>query len=237
MGCAEPPASFLPPRRPFLTSTAGSFFDKNGRKSGPEGKEKNWDKHGNSEGTTLTDNHTRLHPAILRVEEKVKKEQPGIIPHSRSWLHIRCQLTQLIPELVFSPLASVIARHRANRPEVSTHLVKPYTSQGWGPPKELPQASPGRSQQAGANSRCQSRLCSRSHRPPSHFSSPPCYIPSCKQALRKKKKRIPNPPQESGMSDKGHWTRGIQAVPCLPGWGWTHFQDKKSIPWDGKQSV
>lgn len=95
----------------------------------------------------FTDNRTRLHPAILRVEEKVKKN-PELSPHSRSRQHIRYQLTPLLSELV----ASLLVRNQANRPEASTHLAKPYISQGWGPP--LQRASPGtpREESAGRGS-------------------------------------------------------------------------------------
>lgn len=86
----------------------------------------------------FTDNPTRLHPAILRVEEKVKKTNPELSRIHAARTHR--QLTLLTSELVISPLASLTPRNKAKRPEVSTHLVKPYASHRWGP---LRRASPG----------------------------------------------------------------------------------------------
>lgn len=152
-GCAEPPASFLPPRRPFLPRKhSRQLLRQEWQEIGSRRQEKN---PGISTITRkeqhFTYNCTRLHPAILRVEEKVKKSQPRTVSHSRSWQHIRYQLTPLLSELVTSPSVSVIPRNKADRPEGSTPLVKPYTSQGWGPPQR---ASPGapREESAGRGS-------------------------------------------------------------------------------------
>lgn len=131
---------------------------------------------------------------------------------------------------------------------MSTHFVKPYASQGWGPlPKKLPQAPPGRSQRAEAPARqgnfmCQSRACSGSHGSPSHLPwghKPwsPCHLRCCKQALRGKK--IPNPPQQSGMSDEGHRALDMgHPNGASPGRvGLDSLPRQKSIPWDGNQSI
>lgn len=41
-------------------------------------------------------------------------------------------------------------------------------------------------------------------------------------SIKKKESQILN-------NRAGYQTRGIQAVSCLAGWGWTHFQDKKAF--------
>lgn len=58
---------------------------------------------------------------------------------------------------------------------------------------------------------------------------PPCHIRCCKQSLEKKKSQILDNRAGCQTRGTGHWATGIQAVPCLPAWGWTHFQDKKAL--------
>lgn len=100
------------------------------------------------------------------------------------------------------------------------------------PPKSFPRGSQqGEAPARQCNSRHQSRVCSGIHQSPSHFSSPPWYVRCCKQALRKKPEKSQILDSRAGCQARGtgHCTRGTQAVPSLPGWGWTHCQDKKAF--------
>lgn len=172
---------------------------------------------------------THLRPAILRVEEEVKKKKPPpqncpafilqLAMHQVSINTAVVRARHLSLGQCYTQKQGEKARNQAGSDSARSHAaVRPTPPRGGDPPQKLHRAAPGE-KEAGRGRQRRGRVCSGRHCSPPHLSSPPRCLPHCKKTLR-------TPPQNSSSewgvgqgAHPDHAASAQQAVPCLHGVG------------------